>query len=209
MSWPLSQDLAEKITEIIRRLGQESVHSITIGYNGEPTLNENMGDLLEITRDELSKSGINHPRITVFTNSSTLDQRHFRKTFQSLDTLLAKLDAPDQDSINRVNRPHESVPRFETIVENLSSTRKMLEDLGKKLVLQTLLVSPFLRNDEATVKKFSAAFNKIRPHAVQLYSFSRRPAEPGIRPWKPDEIKHFRDRLLHHVKQDRGIYGVF
>jgi wyosine [tRNA(Phe)-imidazoG37] synthetase (radical SAM superfamily) len=205
----MSQDLAEKVTEVIGRMGQGVVDSITIGYNGEPTLNEDMGAFLDILRDDLERCGINNPKLTVFTNSSTLEHQSVKDSYRNLDMLLAKLDAPDQDSFETINRPHRSVPRLDDIVESLISTREALEDLGKRLVLQTLLVSPHLKCDMATAELFGNILNRIKPHSVQLYSFSRVPAEPGVRPWTTADIGIFRDMLMNYVEQEGSVLRVF
>ncbi|KKL84102.1 hypothetical protein LCGC14_1968120, partial [marine sediment metagenome] len=50
------------------------LNSITFGYNGEPTLNENLLDFLNITKEVRSELTWENkkPTLTLFTNSSTL-----------------------------------------------------------------------------------------------------------------------------------------
>ena len=57
------------------------LNSITFGYNGEPTLNENLLDFLEIAADVRSKLTWTNekPLLTLFTNSSTLHDEKIRE----------------------------------------------------------------------------------------------------------------------------------
>ena len=156
--------------------------SITLGYNGEPTLNESLLDFYKITldvRNEL-KWDDDPPLITLFTNSSTLHIEEIRDRVKYFDLVLAKLDVATEKDLKRTNRPHQDCPDIDTIVDSLVKLRKDTSD--KKLAIQCLISrsyrEDFSSNDnEENIKQIAHLIKKIKPNIVQLYSIARIPSE--------------------------------
>jgi wyosine [tRNA(Phe)-imidazoG37] synthetase (radical SAM superfamily) len=166
--------------------------SITFGYNGEPTLNENLIDFydiaLKVREDFLWKK--NPPLITLFTNSTTLNSRKVRKILTNFDLVLAKLDVATQEDYIRTNRPHPNLPEISTIIENLSVLSR--EMVSNSLTLQCLIYNSY-RDDyisncnEENIRNMGIAINKIKPNGVQIYSLGRIPSEYFV--YSIDEVK--------------------
>ena len=91
------------------------------GYYGEPTLNENLTEFLDIALDVRNEITwpLNKPKITLFTNSSTLHYREIREKVKKFDFILAKLDAATEIDFKRSNCPHEEVPSINLIVDSI------------------------------------------------------------------------------------------
>ena len=156
--------------------------SITFGYNGEPTLNENLLDFYNITLDvRRDLKWINEPPlITLFTNSSTLYSSEIRERVKHFDLVLAKLDAATENDLISTNRPHKDSPDVNTIVESLVKLRKDMPN--KKLAIQCLIYNSyredFISNDNnKNIEQLAYAIKKIKPDIVQIYSIARIPSE--------------------------------
>lgn len=163
--------------------------SATFGYMGETTLASNLKtyrDLVIKLRDELSRDG-NSPRISIFTNSTTIGDPQVLETLAGFDLVMAKLDAATPALFKAVNRPHPSVPDVPTIIEHLATLKEKMSEINPDgtLAIQTLVFnssdSRFPSNaTEGAVEDLIAAYKRIKPHFIQVYTVARQPAEKGI-----------------------------
>ncbi len=178
---PASNNYRKELISILKYVPH--LNSITFGYNGEPTLNESLLEFLEITREVRENlEWINEePKLTLFTNSSTLHFQDVRKRVKRFDLVLAKLDAGDEENFQRMNRPHEDTPKIEIIINSLA---KLKEEMPKnnKLAIQCLVCKSysddFISNDnDNNIKRLANAIKRIKPDMVQLYSIARIPAQ--------------------------------
>ncbi|MHA1148438.1 MAG: hypothetical protein ACTSR8_09345 [Promethearchaeota archaeon] len=159
------------------------LNSITFGYNGEPTLNENLLDFLKIAKDVRAqiKWTRNIPLLTLFTNSSTLYSSEIRDRVRQFDLVLAKLDAATQTDFLRSNCPHKEVPDIADIINSLIKLRAEMPK-NNKLAVQCLIYRSYREdfipnNNEENIKNLAKAIKRIKPNLVQLYSIARIPAQ--------------------------------
>ncbi|GAH30755.1 unnamed protein product, partial [marine sediment metagenome] len=124
---PPSSNFRKELKDILKYVPH--LNSITFGYNGEPTLNENLLDFYTITLDvRRDLKWTNEPPITtLFTNSSTLHSDEIRERVKHFDLVLAKLDAATENDFTNTNRPHKESPDVNTIVESLIKLRKDMQ----------------------------------------------------------------------------------
>ena len=177
---PPSSNFRKELKDILKYFPH--LKSITVGYNGEPTLNENLLDFYTITLDVRRdlKWTNEPPLITLFTNSSTLYSSEVRERVKHFDLVLAKLDAATENDFTNTNRPHKDSPDVNTIVESLVKLRKDMQN--KKLAIQCLIYNSyredFISNDnKENIEQLAYAIKKIKPDIVQLYSIARIPSE--------------------------------
>ncbi|NHJ22042.1 MAG: radical SAM protein [Candidatus Lokiarchaeota archaeon] len=177
---PPSSNYRKELKEILKFVPH--LNSITFGYNGEPTLNDNLLDFFKITldvRNEL-KWDKKPPLITLFTNSTTLYLEEIRNRVRHFDLVLAKLDAATNEDLRRTNRPHEDCPNIEIIVDSLIKLRKEMPE--KKLAIQCLISKSYREdyisnNNKENIEQLAYVIKKINPNIVQLYSIARIPSE--------------------------------
>ena len=160
-----------------------NVKHLSFGYNGEPTLNENLLDFLKIAsevRETLTWTEI-CPNLTLFTNSSTLHFSEIRERVKQFEVVLAKLDVGTNEDFIRANRPNKNSPDIETIIDSLV---KLKNEMPKNhdLVIQCLLYNSykdnFIPNNNSTnILNLAHALKRIKPKFVQIYSIARIPAE--------------------------------
>ena len=111
---PPSNNFRKELFDILKHVPH--LNSITFGYNGETTLNENVLDFLKIAKEVRSKINwtFEKPTLTIFTNSSTLHHQEIREKLTHFELVLAKLDAAVQKDFELTNRPHEKTPPVKT-----------------------------------------------------------------------------------------------
>jgi len=178
---PPSNNFRKELISIMKFVPH--LNSITFGYNGEPTLNENLLDFYEVAYEvrENLKWTNDKPQLTLFTNSSTLNFEEVMERVKKFDLILAKLDAGDQENFKRINLPHEDVPEIEIIIESLVKLKKELPK-ENRLAIQCLICNSYLddyisNNNPENIIKLANAIKKIKPDLVQIYSIARIPAQ--------------------------------
>jgi len=177
---PPSSNFRKELKDILKYVPH--LDSITFGYNGEPSLNDNLLDFYKIAfdvRNELKWTGT-PPLLTLFTNSSTLYIDEIRDRVKHFDLVLAKLDAATDEDLKQTNRPHTDCPDTKRIVESLMKLRKDMPD--KKLAIQCLISNSYNKNfhsnnNPENIKQLAELIAKIEPDMVQLYSIARIPSE--------------------------------
>ncbi len=195
-----TNELREKLIE------HSYINAITFGYNGEPTLNEKLDFIHELTRKTRYEVGLEKKvPISILTNSSTLEYAGIRKALGNFDIVIAKLDAGDQKMFKNTNLPHYTVPPIEEIVKNL---RKLKSEMKKdnKLYIQTMLYnvrapSSIMSNARGdNVVGIANGINQIQPDQVQIYSVSREPAEPSVIKLTKLELIELSDLMASNCK---------
>jgi wyosine [tRNA(Phe)-imidazoG37] synthetase (radical SAM superfamily) len=177
---PPSQHFRKEIKEMMILF--PNLDSITFGYNGEPTLNSDLLEYYNIASEVRSEIDWleKKPKLTLFTNSSTVYLEEIRNRIKFFDWVLAKLDAATMNDFTRTNRPHHDVPQIEKIIESLIKLKKLM---GKnKLVIQCLIYNSYRKdfnsnNNEENIIQLAHALKKINPDIVQIYSIARIPSE--------------------------------
>ena len=180
-SAPPSHEFRKELKNILNFF--PNLNNISFGYNGEPTLNENLLDYLRIAsevRETLTWTN-NQPNLTLFTNSSTLYFDEIRERVKQFEVVLAKLDVGTNEDFERANRPNKKSPRIETIIDSLV---KLKQEMPKNhdLVIQCLLYNSYRddfvpNNNPANLLNLAHALERIKPNYVQIYSIARIPAE--------------------------------
>jgi wyosine [tRNA(Phe)-imidazoG37] synthetase (radical SAM superfamily) len=185
------------------------LNSITFGYNGEPTLNNNLLDFLEIAsevRDKLNWT-VEKPILTLFTNSSTLYIDEIRHRVKQFEFVLAKLDIAQDEDFIRTNRPHKNCPNIDVIIESLIKLRNEIPN-SCKLAVQSLLYNSY-RDDfipninPPNLDKLAYALKRIKPDIVQIYSTARIPAEYFVYAISDDKKQEVVKYLKDIIQDDK------
>lgn len=145
---------AAKIIKELNALPPVEVDYITFSGMGEPTLAENLSEMIAGAK-ELRKD-----KVAVITNSSLLDIEEVRKDLGGADFVLAKLDAVSSDSLNRVNRPFEKIT-FASIIRGLKRFRS---EYNGKLGLQIM----FIEANRDDAGRLAQVAEEIGPDEVEI-----------------------------------------
>ncbi|RLI77468.1 radical SAM protein [Archaeoglobales archaeon] len=153
----------EEILDELMVKSKENFDYITFAGEGEPTLCKDLGWLIEKSK-ELGK-------VAVITNSSLLFDEDVRNDLAECDVVIPSLDAADQKTFLKVNRPVKlSIDR---VIEGIIEFGEIFKG---ELNVEVMLVKGY--NDSYEVlNRIKKALAKIKPDKVYLMTFTRPPAE--------------------------------
>ena len=182
LNLPPSFKFKKELIDILKYF--PNLNSISFaGYFGEPTLNENLLNFLKVASDvrEQMRWKQEKPKLTLFTNSSTLYLEEIREIVKQFELVLAKLDVATDEDFQRTNCPHKDTPEIETIIDSIGQLKKEMPK-EHKLAIQCLIYNSYreeiIPNDNPeNIKKLAQAIKKIKPDLVQVYSIARIPAQ--------------------------------
>jgi len=158
---------------------------ITFAGNGEPTCYPAFFDVAKFVvemRDTL------FPGIptAIFTNGTNLVKENIRKALGLLDEVMVKMDAGDQATLQRINRPFNKI--------SLNSISDALVKLGKFRLSTAFIFSGRHSNIQSLKSESFVSFIRaVKPIEVQLYTIDYPPYLKGVR------RKHVLDYLLKRM----------
>jgi wyosine [tRNA(Phe)-imidazoG37] synthetase (radical SAM superfamily) len=162
---------------------------ITISGSGEPTLNSCLGELI----DGVKK--ITDVPVAVLTNGTLLYKQDVRADCAKADVVLPSLDAGDERTFQRMNRPHAGLS-FEKLISGLCAFRK---EFSGRIWLEVFLIEGF-NTDSEQITKIKAACDRIRPDKVQLNTAVRPTAEPGIKSLNTERLQAIAKEIGEHCE---------
>ncbi len=107
----------EEIVKELRSLGAVKADFITFSGRGEPTLAENLGQMIRAAKNARKE------KIAVITNSSLMYRDDVQEDLMGADIVVAKLDAHSKALFGEMNRPMETID-FDTVISGLKDFRK-------------------------------------------------------------------------------------
>ena len=172
---PSAEKVAGALERKLQQLCRERVpiDVITFSGNGEPTLHPELGQIVKAAstlRDRYAPGS----KLAVLSNSSTVHRPEVRAALEGVDLKLMKLDAGSEALVRRINMPARGFD-FNGMVKGLAQLDGVL--------LQSMFVWGRVENtDPFAIRDWAERVAEIRPLAVQVYTFDRVPADPGLRP---------------------------
>jgi wyosine [tRNA(Phe)-imidazoG37] synthetase (radical SAM superfamily) len=169
---PTPDEVGFALESRLRSNPEAKYNYITFSGNGEPSLHPHFETIVRIVkqlRDKFSPQS----KLAILSNASTLDRDSVQRTLRELDLPIMKLDAGNEETFQKINRPHPSV-RFEELVRNLKG--------NKRIIIQTMFIEGEVENSsEENLKSWRERIREIQPKGVQIYSLAR-PAKKILKP---------------------------
>ena len=178
---------AEIIEEVKQIPPDVKIDYITLSGRGEPTLAENLGEIIKAIRR------VRNEKIAVITNASLIDREDLREELGLADLVMAKLDAADQASFEKVNKPVKGL-EFEVMFEGIREFSRKWRD---KLAIQMM----FLPANRFLYKELAEKAYDISPREIQINTPLR---ECGVKPLSSKEL----DEITAYFKKIREIRGL-
>jgi len=151
------------------------VDYVTFSGVGEPTLAGNLGQAIEIARSVLGLP------IAVLTNSSLVAEESVRKDLALADTVIMKLDAPDEKLFRTINRP---VIRYR-LREIIGGIKQFRSEFSARLALQIMLIEA----NKHCAQELAGIAKQISPDEIQINT----PLRPcAVEPLSPKQIDSMR-----------------
>ncbi len=127
---------------------------ITFSGLAEPTLAENLSELLKVVHQNMSQP------VAILTNSSLMTRDDVLRDLLLFDVVVAKIDAPDEILFKKINRPFVNYG-IEKIIEQIKLFSKKFKG---RLELQMM----FIDYNKYFAKEMADIAKEIRPYRVQL-----------------------------------------
>ncbi len=153
----------------------EAIDYITIVADGEPSLDANIGKLIDL----LKPLGF---KVAVITNSTLIDKPDVRHDLSKADWVSVKIDTLDENIWRKINRPVKKI-KFDSMLNGISAFSK---EYKGHLVTETMLVKD-LNDGIEGLGKVAEFINGIKPQI----SYISIPTRPPVEKWVeiPEEQK--------------------
>lgn len=162
------------IQEVLEELrawlaGGGTADYITISGSGEPTLFSRIDELIKEVR------GLTNIPVAIITNGTLLQNPEVRRACCLADVVMPSLDAGDDQTFQRINRPHPSLT-FESFVQGLIEFRQAYHG---QYWLEVFLVEGINTRPEQ-LAGIRTILERIQPDKVQVNTAVRPTADADV-----------------------------
>ena len=166
--FPKKEIIAEMKKAI--KLNENKFDYITFVGSGEPTLYKDLKDLILRAKD-LSKKPV-----CVITNGSLLYQKEVQNALMCSDVVLPSLDAGDEKSFIKINRPHPSI-NFEKLIQGFIDFKKRFEG---RFWIEVMLLKG-VNDTKEELLKIKEKLDLIKPDRIDINVPIRPPVEKWVK----------------------------
>ena len=158
------------------------IDSITFSGDGEPTLNPEFPEMIDVTL-ELRDRYYPEALVSVLSNASMVHRDAVFEALRKVDNPILKIDAPTTELSRIINRPAPGY-RVEDIVEAL----KRFEG---DFVLQTMFLrcEGFDSSSPEVLSGWMDIVRTLRPREVMVYTIDRQTPQAGLVRFTPEEMR--------------------
>lgn len=139
---------------------------LTFSGAGEPTLYLRLGELIDWLKEKHSAQ-----KICLLTNGILIGEGNIPEELKNLDLIVPSLDAADENSFKKINRPHRGLS-----LAKLVNSIKNFRARNKSQMWLEIFVVPGLNDSDAEIAKFAEIVREIMPDKIQLNGLDR----PGV-----------------------------
>lgn len=191
---PVEQVLAELDATLAEH---PKLDYITFSGSGEPTLNSDLGRVIEHLKTHAPQY-----KICLLTNGLLLGDPEVRREIAPVDLVIPSLDASNEQEFQAVNRPVPEMS-FERFVGALTDFVRT----AKQTVHLELFIVPGVNDSDASIARFVSLIAAMRPALVQLNTLDRPGTEADLKPSTPENTRRF-IRAIEPVAPVEAV-GVF
>jgi wyosine [tRNA(Phe)-imidazoG37] synthetase (radical SAM superfamily) len=168
----------------------EPVNYLTFVPDGEPTLDINLGEEIDLLRS--LSLGV---KIAVITNASLIWNKDVKDDLYKADWVSLKIDAVSQGIWQRIDRPHGSL-KLDKIREGVSEFSRTFNG---NLATETMLVRE-VDNDTEELEQVADFIAELNPKKSYISIPTRPPAEKWVKP-----ATEYNINMAYQIFKERGI----
>ena len=172
---PTAEDLRRELTAKLRQCRDEGVpiDSITFSGDGEPTLNPDFAEIVDITL-ELRNRYYPAAKVSVLSNATRIGREEVFQALRKVDNPILKIDAPADALAEVINQPQCDY-----------SVRQVVEDLRRfdgDFVLQTMFLRApgFDSSAPEVLEGWMEIVRELRPREIMVYTIDRETPMKGL-----------------------------
>lgn len=166
----------------------EPIDYLTFVTDGEPTLDINLGEEIELLRP----LGIN---IAIITNSSLIHDKAVRDVLSKADWVSVKIDAISQNIWHKIDRPHGSL-KLQEILEGIS---EFSDSFNGYLVAETMLIQD-INDNSSELEDIADFISNLNIKKSYVSIPTRPPAEKWVKP-----ATEYNINSSYQIFKERGI----
>lgn len=176
------QDIIGEFDEVLKKGIPFDV--VTIVGEGEPTLYLGICELIRAIRERTDKP------VAVITNGALLYDPVLRSELSPADIVMPTMDAYDEISFKRINRPHGSLD-FWRVIDGL---KVFSEEYPGKLWIEIMLIAG-MNDDDESLCKYIEILWQIKYDRLYLNTPVRPPAESFAKAADHEKMNHAAELL--------------
>jgi len=194
--YPPSQifnEIREKVKKSKEK--EESIDYLTFVPDGEPTLDINLGQEIQLVKS----LGI---KIAVITNASLIDQKQVRENLKEADLVSLKVDSTEEEIWRKVNRPHHNL-HLDSLLDS------MLEFSGTfkgEIITETMLIKN-MNDSTQNIERVAEFLAKLKPSIAYLSLPIRPPAEKWVQYPSEEVVNQIYNQIKEKVNQVEYLIG--
>lgn len=154
----------------------ERIDYLTFVPNGEPTLDINLGEEIDL----LKPLGV---KIAVIQNSSLIWLEDVRNDLMKADWVSFKVDAVSKDLWHKINRPHGGLD-LDAILDGMIT---FADEFRGGLTTETMMIRDY-NDDVEEIHRIAGYLKEIKPKKAFISIPTRPPAESWVNPAEEDKI---------------------
>lgn len=155
----------EKVMADLEASAWREADIITLSGSGEPTLALNLAEVIAGLKARTGKP------VMVLTNATLLHDPKVRADLAEADQVFCKLDAADEQTLQRIDRPVEGV----TLEKIVAGIKALKAEYQGHLAIQSM----FMPQNVGDIERYAEILNDIAPAEVQLNT----PLRPVPKGW--------------------------
>ncbi len=181
--FPVLAEVEAALKEKMSKAAAEGtpVDSITFSGNGEPTMNPDFAEIIDVTL-KLRDQYFPDAKVSVLSNATLLGRERIAKALMKVDNPILKIDASSQELVEKINKPVGTYS-LEKVIENLKS-------FNGNFILQTM----FLRSSEFDTAAHEALTSwheivrTLKPRQVMVYTIDRETPDKTLGKYTVEEM---------------------
>ena len=186
-----SEKVVKDVKQAVGKIN-ERIDYITFVPDGEPTLDKNLGQTIRLLKREIDIP------IAVITNASLLWRSDVLNDIIEADLVSVKVDAGDEDTWRRINRPHQRLD-FNKVVRGLIELAKHFTGV---LITETMLVKD-LNTHRSIFEKILDILSVLTPHRAYIAIPIRPPTEKWVEAPSTNKLWELYDLVLSRLGKNR------
>lgn len=189
--FPRLEEVKAALEEKMSKAASEGapVDSITFSGNGEPTMNPDFPEIVDVTL-ELRDRFFPDAKVSVLSNATLIGRPAVAEALMKVDNPILKIDASSDSLIAQINKPVGRY-RLDEVVE------AMMKFEGR-FVLQTMfLKSPdFDTAEPDALDKWMEIVRKVKPREIMVYTIDRETPDKSLAKYTVEEMTAFVQPLI-------------
>lgn len=193
---PSREQVASQLEDKLQQMQAErrQLDVITFSGNGEPTAHPDFGHIID---EVIALRDKYYPqvKISVLSNSTQLGHPAVESALRRVDNNIVKLDSAIDSTIRILDRP--TSPKF-----NADEVIGQIARFGRQCIVQTMILRgtdddghPVDNSTDAEIDALIAAYRRINPKEVMLYSIDRKTPARNLQKIEHDELNRIADRI--------------